>query len=343
MDFKIPLDTLIGLLPESELEGKSDSKFLNGISSLDKAKAGDVSFLGNSKYKSLVSSSNATVLLLPQNFMGSPREGQLYVRIQDPSRGLASLCKFLEGQLFPAPLAEVHSTAWVDPSAKLGFDVSVGAFTFVGKNALIEDNVRIGTHCHLGDNSSLGQNCILHPGVKLLSRCVLGKGVILNAGVVIGSEGYGFDQVEGSHIKTPHLGVVVIEENVEIGANTCIDRARFDETRIGSGSKIDNLVQIGHNVTIGKDCLIVAQVGISGSVQFENNVIVGGQAGFAGHLKIGEGAKIAGQSGITKNVEPGEFLKGNPALPFRLAQRISVLQKKLPDLFIRFDGLARKE
>jgi UDP-3-O-[3-hydroxymyristoyl] glucosamine N-acyltransferase len=144
-------------------------------------------------------------------------------------------------------------------------------------------------------------------------------------------------------MKTPHLGIVVVEEEVEIGANTCIDRARFDETRIGSGSKIDNLVQIGHNVTIGKNCLIVAQVGISGSVQFENNVIVGGQAGFAGHLKIGEGAKIAGQSGITKNVEPGEFLKGNPALPFHLAQRISVLQKKLPDLFNRFDGLARKE
>ena len=343
MDFKIPLDTLIGLLPKSELEGRSGTEYLNGIASLDKAKAGDVSFLGNSKYKSLVSCSKASVILLPDDFSGSPKEGQVYIRIKDPSRGLASLCDFLEAELFPPPLAEVHSTAWVDPSAELGSGVSVGAFSFIGKNVLIGDNVRISTHCHLGDYSRIDQNCIIHPGVKLLSRCILRKGVILNAGVVIGSEGYGFDQVEGSHMKTPHLGIVVVEEEVEIGANTCIDRARFDETRIGSGSKIDNLVQIGHNVTIGKNCLIVAQVGISGSVQFENNVIVGGQAGFAGHLKIGEGAKIAGQSGITKNVEPGEFLKGNPALPFHLAQRISVLQKKLPDLFNRFDGLARKE
>jgi len=123
---------------------------------------------------------------------------------------------------------------------------------------------------------------------------------------------------------------------VEIGANTCIDRARFDETRIGKGTKIDNLVQVGHNVQIGKNCLIVAQVGISGSVVIEDDVIVGGQAGFAGHLRVGKGAKIAGQSGITKSVEPGAFLKGNPALPFQLAQRISVLQRKLPDLFNRF-------
>jgi len=153
---------------------------------------------------------------------------------------------------------------------------------------------------------------------------------------VIGSEGYGFDQSDQGHQKIPHLGKVIVEDHVEIGANTCIDRARFDQTNIGQGTKIDNLVQIGHNVKIGRDCLIVAQVGISGSVILEDEVIVGGQAGFAGHITVGKGAKIAGQAGITKNVNPGEFLKGNPALPFHLAQRISVLQRKLPDLFNRF-------
>ena len=172
--------------------------------------------------------------------------------------------------------------------------------------------------------------------MKLLSRCEIGRKVVLNAGVVIGSEGYGFDQGNEGHLKIPHLGKVVIEDGVEIGANTCIDRARFEETKIGAGSKLDNLVQVGHNVRIGQNCLIVAQVGISGSVTMEDNVIVGGQAGFAGHLKVGKGAKIAGQAGITKDVEPGAFLKGNPALPFQLAQRIAILQRKLPDLFNRF-------
>ena len=129
---------------------------------------------------------------------------------------------------------------------------------------------------------------------------------------------------------------MIVEDDVEIGSNTCIDRARFEETKVGEGSKLDNLVQVGHNVRIGKNCLIVAQVGISGSVTMEDNVMVGGQAGFAGHLKVGKGAKIAGQSGITKDVEPGAFLKGNPALPFHLAQRIAVLQRKLPEFFNRF-------
>ena len=137
-------------------------------------------------------------------------------------------------------------------------------------------------------------------------------------------------------LKFLYLGKVVIEDGVEIGANTCIDRARFEETKIGAGSKLDNLVQVGHNVRIGQNCLIVAQVGISGSVTMEDNVIVGGQAGFAGHLKVGKGAKTFGQAGITKDVEPGAFLKGNPALPFQLAQRIAILQRKLPDLFNRF-------
>ena len=156
--------------------------------------------------------------------------------------------------------------------------------------------------------------------------------VVLNAGVVVGSEGFGFDQ-DGEHKKIPHIGLVVIEDGVEIGANTCIDRARFEATRIGIGSKLDNLVQIGHNVQIGKHCLIVSQVGISGSVIMEDDVVVGGQAGFAGHLRIGKGAKIAGQAGITKGVKPGEFLKGNPALPFQTAQKNCYFTKKITRSF----------
>ena len=207
------------------------------------------------------------------------------------------------------------------------------------KNVNIGSNSHILSHCHIGDEVRIGSDTKLHPGVKVLSRCKVGNKVILNAGVVLGSEGYGFDQVKGQNLKTPHLGIVVIEDHVEIGANTCIDRARFDESRIGLGTKIDNLVQIGHNVKVGKDCLIVAQVGIAGSVNMEDQVVVGGQAGFAGHLRIGKGAKISGQAGITKDVEPGAFLKGNPALPLKLSQKISILQRRLPELFNRFDQI----
>ena len=343
MDFKISLDQLFELLPDSQVEGSLQSKDLNGIASLERAKQGDISFLGNAKYKNLIQSTKASVILLPVDYSGSPKDGQIYIRIKDPSKGLADLCSYYESRSSNVPDVAIHPTAWVDKTAILGQGVTIGAFSFIGKNVQIDEHVSVGTHCHVGDNCIIGSNCILHPGVKLLSRCELGKNIILNAGVVIGSEGYGFDQVNGAHHKIPHLGIVVVEDNVEIGANTCIDRARFEETRIGSGTKIDNLVQIGHNVRIGKGCLIVAQVGVYGSTQFEDGVVVGGQAGFAGHLKIGKGAKIAGQAGITKNVEAGAFLKGNPALPFHLSQRISILQKKLPELFNRFEGTPGKE
>ena len=343
MDLKISTERLFEILPDSRVEGSSRKTNLNGIASLERAKQGDVSFLGNPKYKKFVKSSNATLILLPEDYIVSPKYEQIYLRLKDPSKGLASICSYFEKILITPPEISIHPTAWLDKSAIVANGVTIGAFAFIGKNVQIKEDVSVGSHCHVGDNCLIGNNSYLHPGVKLLSRCDLGKNVILNAGVVIGSEGYGFDQVDGTHQKIPHLGKVVIEDDVEIGSNTCIDRARFEETRIGTGTKIDNLVQIGHNVRIGKGCLIVAQVGISGSTQFEDGVVVGGQAGFAGHLRIGKGAKIAGQAGITKNVEAGAFLKGNPALPFHLSQRISILQKKLPELFNRCDGIPSKE
>ena len=336
MNVSLSLDEVLPLVPGAAVEGSTSVTVIKGISSLDTAREEDLSFLGNSKYKSQVPLTLASVVLLPVDYEGQPKGNQLFIRVKEPSRGLAEICRFLEKRISPAPTPGIHETAFVHPEAKIAESVFIGPFAFVGSHVSIGANSVIGSHCHLGDHARIGESCRIDPGVKILSRCLIGDRVILNAGVVIGSEGYGFEQVGESHEKVPHLGLVVVEEDVEIGANTCIDRARFDETRIGAGTKIDNLVQIGHNVQIGKGCLIVAQVGISGSVQFEDHVVVGGQAGFAGHLKVGSGAKIAGQAGITKDVEAGAFLKGNPALPFQLAQRISVLQRKLPELFNRF-------
>ena len=336
MNVSLSLDEVLPLVPGAAVEGSTSVTEIKGISSLDTAREEDLSFLGNSKYKSQVPLTSASVVLLPVDYEGQPKGNQLFIRVKEPSRGLAEICRFLEKRISPAPTPGIHETAFVHPEAKIAESVFIGPFAFVGSHVSIGANSVIGSHCHLGDHARIGESCRIDPGVKILSRCLIGDRVILNAGVVIGSEGYGFEQVGESHEKVPHLGLVVVEEDVEIGANTCIDRARFDETRIGAGTKIDNLVQIGHNVQIGKGCLIVAQVGISGSVRFEDHVVVGGQAGFAGHLKVGSGAKIAGQAGITKDVEAGAFLKGNPALPFQLAQRISVLQRKLPELFNRF-------
>jgi len=343
VSLSIKISDLQKLWPESTCSGVTSVVELTGIANLNDAKAGDLSFLGNPKYRSQVSATKASVVLLPDEYVGVPSQDQLFIRLDNPSRALAEVCKVLEEKLHPSDPPGIHPAAYIEPSANVSESASVGAFTYIGKDAIVGESCKIGTHCHVGAQAVVGSNSVLHPGVKLLNRCYIGTGVIINAGVVIGSEGFGFDQNEGIHQKVPHLGRVVVEDNVEIGANTCIDRARFEETRIGEGTKIDNLVQIGHNVQLGKRCLLVAQVGVSGSVVMEDDVIAGGQAGFAGHLKVGRGAKIAGQAGITKSVEPGAFLKGNPALPFHLAQRISVLQRKLPELFNRFAQEKSKE
>ena len=343
MSLSINVSELIDLFPGAIQSGQTSIGKLDGIANLRDAKVGDLSFLGNAKYKSQVDLCKASVVLLPNDFQGNPSNNQLFIRLENPSRALAQVCELLEGKLYPAPAPGIHPTAFLEESASVHHSSSIGAFSYVGHESIIGPNCTINTHCHIGMGTTIGEGSVFYPGVKLLARCQIGKQVILNAGVVVGSEGYGFDQGDGSHQKIPHLGKVVIEDNVEVGANTCIDRARFEETTVGQGTKLDNLVQVGHNVKIGKNCLIVAQVGVSGSVVMEDEVIVGGQAGFAGHLRVGKGAKIAGQAGITKDVKPGEFLKGNPALPFHLAQRISVLQRKLPDLFNRFAQEKSKE
>ena len=343
MSLSINVSELIDLFPDAIQSGQTSIGKLGGIANLRDAKAGDLSFLGNAKYKSQVDLCKASVILLPNDFQGNPSNNQLFIRLENPSRALAQVCELLEGKLYPVPVPGIHPTAFIEESASVHHSSSIGAFSYVGHESIIGPNCTINTHCHIGMGTTIGEGSVFYPGVKLLARCQIGKQVILNAGVVVGSEGYGFDQGDGSHQKIPHLGKVVIEDNVEVGANTCIDRARFEETTVGQGTKLDNLVQVGHNVKIGKNCLIVAQVGVSGSVVIEDEVIVGGQAGFAGHLRVGKGAKIAGQAGITKDVKPGEFLKGNPALPFHLAQRISVLQRKLPDLFNRFAQEKSKE
>ena len=310
-----------------------------GIAALKSAEAGDLSFLGNSKYKLEVANTRASVVLVPLDYVGSPQPNQAYLLVENPSVALARICARLERELWPRPIPGVHPTAVIAPGVSIPASATVGPLCVVEAGVSIGENVHLQAQIFVGRDAVIGRDCWLMPGCVVAPQCVLGERVRLQVGVVVGSDGFGYEFNNGRHDKVPQVGTVVVENDVEIGANTTLDRARFSRTVVGEGTKIDNLVQVAHNVVIGRHCLVCAQVGISGSTVIEDFVVVGGQAGLAGHLRVGRGAKIDGQSGVNTDVEAGTFVKGSPCLPYQLEQRINVLRRKIPDLFKRVAAL----
>jgi UDP-3-O-[3-hydroxymyristoyl] glucosamine N-acyltransferase len=315
---------------------------VRGIASLGEARPGDLSFLGNPKYKPEVAATSASIVLLPTDYVGDPKPDQLFLLLDKPSVGLARLCARVERALWPQPTPGVHATAIVSPEAKVPASATIGPLCIVEAGATIGERTHLQARAFVGRSAKIGDDCWLMPGVTVTAECVVKNRVRLQAGVVVGSDGFGYEFVGGCHEKVPQIGIVLIEDDVEIGANCTLDRARFSQTVIGEGTKIDNLVQIAHNVVIGKHCLICAQAGISGSTTLEDYVVVGGQAGLAGHLTVGKGAKIDGQTGVNSHLAPRSFVKGSPCLPYTLEQRINVLRKRLPDLFSRVDEIERR-
>tara|TARA_B100001248_G_scaffold262736_1_gene261982 strand:- start:43928 stop:44977 length:1050 start_codon:yes stop_codon:yes gene_type:complete len=335
MEFEYSLEDLKAFFPEGSLEGET-TETIRGLAVLKKAQAGDLSFLGNKKYKNEVPESQASVILLPKNYEGSPQAGQVYLRVENPSMALAMLCAEIEKKLVPTPEPGVHPTAFVDPQAQVDSTASVGPFCFIDRGAVVGPRCVLQSHVHVGYQVVIGSDCVLMPHVSVMDRCILKDRVRLQPGAVIGSDGYGYEPNDkGEHQKVPQIGHVVLESDVEIGANTTIDRARFDKTQIGEGTKIDNLVQIAHNVSMGKHCLIVSQVGISGSTVVEDHVVMAGQVGLAGHLHIGKGSMIGGQSGLNHDLPPKSYVRGTPAYPYRDAHRLEIFKKKLPELYKR--------
>lgn len=318
------------------------SAALTGLAGLLDAAPGDLSFLGNAKYKGDVAKTRASVVLLPSDYVGEPAPGQQYLLVENPSVALARVCARIEQSLWPKPAPGSHRSATIEGGATVAASATVGPQCVVEAGASIGERVHLQGQVFVGRGVVIGDDSWLMPGVVVTAECVLGKRVRLQPGVVIGSDGFGYEFVNGRHEKVPQVGNVEIGDDVEIGANTTIDRARFSRTVIGEGTKIDNLVQIAHNVVIGRHCIICAQAGISGSATLRDFVVLGGQVGVAGHLTIAPGTKVGAQSGINGDTEPGAFLNGTPAIAYNLERRLVVLYRRLPELFKRVDELERE-
>ncbi|MEC7487242.1 MAG: UDP-3-O-(3-hydroxymyristoyl)glucosamine N-acyltransferase [Verrucomicrobiota bacterium] len=341
MTYSYPLNRILEIIGANAVCEGDFSGSITGIASLSSASAGDLSFLGNPQYKDQVEHSNASILLLPRDHSGKPKANQLFLKVDNPSYALALLCRNIEIDLLPKPLAGIHPTAIVDPSAKVHNTASVGAFCCIGPQAVIGPDVTLAEHISIGRAARVEEQTQIFPRVVVGDYCEIGSRNRLLQGCVIGSDGYGYTKVHGVHQRLPQIGTVVTGADVDVGANTTVDRARFGRTEIGDGTKIDNLVQIGHNVSIGRHCLLVAQVGVGGSTKLGNGVVVAGQAGIAGHLNIGDGVIITAAAVVVRSIEANLKVGGCPAQASLLTNRIYSLQRKLPDLFKRFDQLEK--
>lgn len=315
---------------------------IRDIASLKAAQPGDLSFLGNPKYRAEVAETRASVVLVPLDYTSEPRPDQALIHVEKPSIALAQLCSRIEQSLWPRPLPGIHPSAVVAASARISPEASIGPLCVVEDDAKIGAGTILHASVFVGRGASIGEQCWIQPGCVVGTLCEVGNRVRLQPGVVLGSDGFGYEFINGRHEKIPQVGIVVVENDVEIGTNSSVDRARFSRTVIGEGSKLDNLVQIGHNVIVGKHCILCAQVGIAGSTTLEDYVVLGGQAGIGGHITLGKGTKAGGQTGIASDTAPGSYLNGTPAIPYMLERRLQILHQKLPDLFKRVEFLEGK-
>ena len=308
------------------------------VSPIEDAGPGDITFLGHPRYRRHLSSCKASAVIAADESVIPPTLNSL--RVDDPYRAFARI-----HGLFNPPVvhpAGIGSLAVVDPTAVIGADAALYPHCYVGKNARVGERTVLMSGVAIGAGAQLGKGCVLHPNVTVADRCRIGDGVILHAGVVIGSDGFGYVGDGRQRLKVPQAGIVELADDVEIGANTTVDRATIGSTRIGAGTKIDNLVQIGHNVVIGERCLIVAQTGIGGSTVVGDEVVVAGQAGIKDHLEIGQGSVIGPKSTVLQSVLPGSMLSGAvTAAPHKQWLRVMRLLPKLPALWRRVSEIER--
>ncbi|WP_025324357.1 UDP-3-O-(3-hydroxymyristoyl)glucosamine N-acyltransferase [Deferrisoma camini] len=310
---------------------------VTGVATLDRAGPGEVSFLSNPKYRPLLATTRAAaVIVAPAEAV----EGRAALVTENPYLAFARAVELLHPR--PRPEPGVHEGAWIHPDARLEEGVTALPGSRVDAGARVGAGTVLYPGVYVGRGARVGRGCVLHANAVVREECVLGDRVVLQPGAVVGSDGYGYARDGHRHVPIPQVGRVVLEDDVEVGANTTIDRAALGETRIGRGTKIDNLVQIGHNVTVGEDCLIVAQVGVSGSTRIGHRVVLAGQVGVAGHLRVGDGAMVGAQSGIGSDVPAGAVVSGSPAIPHGEWLRAQAVVKRLPDLRREMKAMERR-
>ena len=308
------------------------------VATLEQAGEGDVTFFANPRYAPVLRRTRASAVIIGENAPDAPCA---MLRTPHPKLAFANVLELFAPP--PSPPPGIHAYTAIASDAKLGRDVSIGAFSSVGRGARIGDRTILYPNVCIGDGAVIGDDCVIHSHVAIRERVVLGNRVIVQNGAVIGADGYGFvKRPDGTHQKIPQTAIVVLEDDVEIGANTAIDRPAIGETRIQAGAKIDNLVQIGHGVTVGRNTLLAAQVGIAGSTAVGDNVTLAGQVGVAGHVTVGKGSSAAGQSGITNSVPEGTFVSGYPAIENREWLKSSAIFRKLPEMRKRIADLEQR-
>jgi UDP-3-O-[3-hydroxymyristoyl] glucosamine N-acyltransferase len=331
--------TIAGFL-NGEIEGNAGVK-VNTIAKIEEGHPGALSFLANPKYEHYIYSTKSSIVLVNKDFVPSAKIEATLIRVENAYEAFASLLRLVD-QARPRK-SGVHPTAIIESSAKIGSDVYIGPYAYIGENCSVGDGSSIYPHVYIGDNSTVGKNCTLNHRVTVYRDCVIGNNCIIHAGSVVGSDGFGFaPQSDNEYAKIPQLGNVVLEDNVEIGANVTIDRATMGSTFIRKGVKLDNLIQIAHNVEIGENTVMAAQVGISGSTKIGSNCMLGGQVGIAGHLKISNGTKIGAQAGILGDVkEENTAIIGSPAMDFKQFMKSYVVFRKLPEINLQLGKIVK--
>jgi UDP-3-O-[3-hydroxymyristoyl] glucosamine N-acyltransferase len=329
----------IAELINGKIEGDADVA-VSSFGKLEEATEGQLAFLANPKYEEFLYTTQASVIIVNESLEVQKKLNATLIRVPDAYSSFAVILTAYS-EIAKANLTGIQEPSYISKSAKIGENVFIGAFTYLGNNVTLGNNVKVYPQVYLGDNVSIEDNSILYPGVKVHHDCVIGKNVSIHAGTVIGGDGFGYaPQADGTYKKVPQIGNVVIEDHVEIGANTTIDRSTIGSTVIKTGAKLDNLIQIAHNVEVGMNTVIAAQSGISGSTKIGKNVMIGGQAGVVGHIHIADGSKINAQSGVGKSIKmPNTAVTGSPAYEYGPAIRSQILSRNLPEIEKRIKNL----
>ena len=318
----------IATIIDGEIVG-DENIIVTGICGIKEAKEGDLTFIANSRYLPLMTHTRASAIITSRDVKAAPKA---IIRTENPSLAFARMVSLLAPNEVKRPKG-IHPTAIIGDRVRIGKNVAIEPYVVLEDNVEIKDNTILYAGVYVGRHTKIGKDCVIYPYVIIRERVVIGDRVVIHGGTVIGSDGFGFSTVQGVHHRIPQIGTVIIEDDVEIGANVTIDRARFDKTLIKKGTKIDNLVQIAHNVVIGENSIIVAQTGISGSTNIGKNVTLAGQSGIIGHISIGDNVVVAAQAGVTKSIPSNTCVSGYPAKPHTLAKRINAFIQNLPGLF----------